>query len=88
MTFSEYIKDYLCQNGMFVDQAEAVLVLVKEDEKNKPMQGRWDSDMSGYPPIMETMTHFIANNAAVAWIDVNCPKVWFRYLFADKEVTP
>ncbi len=96
MTFAEYVKDYLFQSGMFPDQAETVLTLVKGDKANEAMQtrdgdkviqDRWEEDMEGYPPVMQALVRFATNRDAVAWIEANLPQAWYRLLFANEEVT-
>jgi hypothetical protein len=48
MTIHEYLVRYLCERGMFKDQADAVFSRLQT--LNEPMEGRWEDDTQGYPP--------------------------------------
>ena len=83
MTLAETILQHLEDNGMFRDQAEAVLARFKEDPLGAPLTSAWDKKASGYP--QQFMPQVLLNLRAVAvkYIDETCPEVWFRPMFVD-----
>lgn len=82
MTFESKAIEYLYQNGMFEDQAKAVVEIAKAAPENEPMKGRWQDDIEGYPPTMLQVLALSLDSAAVEWIDANLPHAWFRPMFA------
>lgn len=83
MTFREKIKSLLEENGLFEDQAGQIVDQLILDKASEPMSGRWDEDISGYPPQMLAAVWASAKAQAVAWIDKNLPRHWARPLFAQ-----
>lgn len=82
MTIREWAEGYCRERGMFPDQAKAVIDALAADEIGKPMLGRWDDRVDGYPPPMMAVLAISIDDRAVRWIDANCPKAWFRPVFA------
>ena len=83
MTFEQYAKKYLFENGMFEEQAAQVVEMAKKDEANESMKNRWGDDVEGYPPDMLSILRVSLNDTAVRWIDENQPKAWYRPMFAN-----
>ena len=74
------LRTALYNNGLFEDQADAVLSKVV-NQKDSPMQGRWNDPASDYPPIMLSVLMLDVNASALEWIDNNAPRHWARPLF-------
>lgn len=83
-SISDAIQKHLVSNGMFPQQAKAVLEEVMALPENEPMQGRWDSQMSDYPQVLQKALILSANNQALSWIDRNLPLAWFRPMFSGE----
>ena len=81
MTIEEKIKKWLINQGMFVDQAEAVMEMVKINQVNEAMAGRWNDVAEGYPDVIFTIVLASVKDAALEYIDTNCPQAWFRPMF-------
>jgi hypothetical protein len=81
MSIEEKIEQLLQQNGMFPDQAKAVMARVKDDEANSPMSDRWGDSADEYPPVIISLAWLSAKHHAIEWIDENLPKAWFRPMF-------
>jgi hypothetical protein len=81
MTFEDKIKAMLVEHGMWDDQAEAVVEMLKADEINKSMVHRWNDDVEGYPLSVLTILWMKAKHAAIEYIDTNCPEAFFRSMF-------
>ena len=81
MKIIEKFEAMLVENGMFPEQAKAVMQEVVTDEASAPMSGRWTDDVDGYPPELFAVIWFSVKEHALAWIDANLPKAWFRSMF-------
>jgi hypothetical protein len=81
MTFAELVTNYCTERGMWPEQAEAVLGMVKADPVNASMQGRWDDDVTGYHSSIAVMVRMSINKTALEWIDANQPQAFFRPMF-------
>jgi hypothetical protein len=89
MTIREWAEHYLYDLGMFPDQASSVVDEFMTDPVVKSaMVGRWNDSIDTYPGGASKLGKFLAillDDAAVEWIDKNCPEVWFRSVFAGKS---
>ena len=83
MTVEEKLKSMLVECGMFENQADDVLVRVQADEAHEAMLGRWNEPADNYPEQLYLVLWMAVKDAALAWIDENCPRAWFRPMFAD-----
>lgn len=83
MTIQDAIKQYLVENGLFPYAADKVIEAVKADEGNECMATRWGDSTDDYPPIMIAAIMVTVKSHALAWIDANLPKAWFRPMFAQ-----
>ena len=81
MTFKEYFVQKLEENGMFAADANAVIEQTIVAPEAESMQGRWNDDMAGYPPIMSKVLWLTVRLNALKWIDANAPQAWFRPMF-------
>jgi len=81
MTIREWLVDYCYQRGMFENDANAVVDAMMADEANESMNGRWNDKVSDYPRPLLAVLVLSLNRAAVAHIEKNCPKAWYKPLF-------
>lgn len=81
MTFAELVKNYCTDRGMWPQQADAVLEMVKADPVNASMQGRWDDDVTACHSSIGVMVTMTVNKKALEWIDANQPQAFFRPMF-------
>lgn len=84
-TIEQYFREYLESNGMFPQQADAVMLAVKGHDA--AMEERWSDDKSGYPSSLLAAILMRVNRSAVIWIDANLPDAWFRPIFAGGKET-
>lgn len=82
MNFEEKIKELLFNHGMFENQANAVIKIMKED---KAMVNRWNDDTGEYPDSVLNVLWLSVKAAALEYIDENCPLAWFRSLFVSER---
>ena len=85
MTIEEKIEKWLFNSGMFEDQAKAVMEMVKADKANEAMEGRWGDSAEGYPDVLFSVLLMSVRDAALEYIDANCPLAWFRPMFVRKK---
>jgi len=85
MTIEKKITEWLAQQGMFPQQADAVLEILKAEDvaDGGAMKDRWNDESDGYPPQLLPVLIPSARRAGLAWIDANLPKAWFRSLFVE-----
>ena len=88
MTIREWCEDYCYQRGMFRDQAKAVVDRFAADPRGETMRGRWDDDVTGYPKGFAIVMGIAVSSMAVAWIDENLPRAWYRPMFAGEPPAP
>jgi len=81
MTIEEKVKEWLVGQGMFENQAAVVLEMMKADEANEAMAGRWADRIEGYHSGFFAIIAVSARDAALRYIDANCPHAWFRPMF-------
>jgi len=78
MTIEEQIKEWLFSQGMWENQAAAIVEIMKADDANKAMAGRWGED---YPDALFPALLPSVKQAALDYIDANCPQTHLRHLF-------
>lgn len=83
MTFEQWMRDKLTNNGMFPDQVEAVVTRVKAE--NESMAQRWNDQIDGYPEQMISSLWLVVKRIALEYIDAECPKAWFRPMFVSES---
>jgi hypothetical protein len=86
MTLEAWTKKYLTDRGMFRDQADAVFAKVVEDSALESMRGRWHDQVEHYPPSIPVVLAISIDKVALAWIDENKPKAWYRDVFVRSTV--
>lgn len=75
MTFNEWVRNYL-ENDLvlFPDSIAKIDEAYKASPVNKAMIGRWDDDMTGYPPVLLKALKLHLNTIALEWLRANMPK--------------
>lgn len=86
MTFTQWMHDRLSKSGMFDNQVDAVIDLVKTAPENKAMTQRWNDSIQDYPAPMINVLWVSVKRQALKYIDAECPQAWFRPLFTNEEV--
>ena len=84
-TFITELKAKLEQNGMFESQAQAVIDLMLEGEKDSPMNNRWNESPDGYPGMLFNIIWETCRTYALKYIDEKCPLAWFRPCFLPHD---
>lgn len=85
-TLRENLEQRFCENGLWPDEAKAVLDLfVEELKETEPYMheniGRRQADE--YPAALSTLLYLRAKKHAVRYIDENKPQHWARPMFAE-----
>ena len=83
MTWEQFARGYLVQNGMFEDQAKAVVALAMEHELFINLVGRWNDPIEGYTPIFQAWFVITLRRITVEWIEKNFPQARFKAVFQD-----
>lgn len=81
MTFKESMIKTLVNMGMFESQANKVLEIFMNHESSKEMEGRWNDDISSYPPVIQNAIWVGVKHFAYEWIKDNVPKAWYLPMF-------
>ena len=85
MTIEEKMRQMLVENGLFEQDCNAVMEIVKGYKHTESMKSRWGDAVDGYPDSLLVVVWMSVKQAAVEWIDTNCPLAWYRPMFAEKE---
>jgi hypothetical protein len=86
MTFYEFFEDKLYNCGMFKDQCKEVLKLAMEDNVlNDTMDNRWNDKISDYPEFLLAIIWLSIKDAALKYIEENCPEAWFKPIFQKEK---
>jgi len=81
MSFESKIRELLIENGMFDKQADAVILLAKENQINDAMKDRWNDSTEHYPPVIMNMLWFSTKKIALDYIEKNIPNAWLKPMF-------
>ena len=81
MTIKQYCILYLEGNGMFKDDATAIV----DGFTGTPsaMDGRWNDQTTDYPESVLDVLILGLRSFAVKWIDANQPQAWYRAMLSD-----
>jgi hypothetical protein len=83
MTLREHYLKWLEARGMWHDQAAQVIKMAEESETlSHTMGGRWDHDSSQYDVNVILIFDIEVATMALAWIDTNLPRAFYRPIFA------
>lgn len=80
-TFLNSLYGDLLKNGMFDHQATPIMEAFIADQRGSGMGSRFFDDPSGYPPVLYQLQWRLLCTYALAYIDEECPKAWFRPVF-------
>ena len=83
MTFEQWVLAELEANGMFPAQAQAVLTAYRADPVSTAMD-RWHDRVDDYPVAMRAVIWLGVCQSALAWIDANLPRAWYRPMFLSE----
>ena len=78
MTVKEKMRERLVECGMFDEEADEVLVRVREAKENEFMLADWNRQTDGYPDTFLVVLWVTVRKAALAWIDEHCPDARYR----------
>ena len=86
-TIEGKIKQMLEDNGMFPQQAQAVIDMAKARPDLFPdMERRWADRAEDYPTSLIAVLWLGIKGLAVEWIDANLPKAWYRPMFTGGPI--
>jgi hypothetical protein len=84
MSIQDAIKQILVKRGMSEKLADDVILYMKADPANMPMQGRWQDNVKDYSEeLLSILVTCPQNNFGS--IDEKNAKIWFRPLFVSTE---
>ena len=81
MTMQQWAEKYLTDNGLWPQEATAVVGAVKADRANESMEQRWNDGTEGYPKPLLDVLQMALRAEAVRWIDANQPQHFARTMF-------
>ena len=82
-TIREKYSSMLVENGLFEDEARAVMAQAESDELTESMKGKWDQPLSALPgPALITLWISL-RRIAVKWLGKNKPNHWAIPLLKD-----
>ena len=81
MTIMEWTKGMLEENGLWPQEAEAVVAAMSDELTMKAMACRWDDPVDDYPPHIFAVIGISAKRQALEWIDRNKPEHFARPMF-------
>lgn len=87
MTIRKWLENYLADNGLFPNQATAVVAAMIAEHatyRSDMMAGRWDDCAEDYPRPLLAVLCLDVRRHAVVWIDANIPQHWARVIFAQE----
>jgi len=85
MTTRQKFEQMLFECGLFENQAKAIMdkAIPMLDALTPDYRITWDRPASEYPEHFFTVGFLTVKTAALAWIDENIPKAWFRAMFTE-----
>jgi hypothetical protein len=83
VTIRQHCINYCVERGMFPHDAETVFGILISSNSMESMKGRWDDEVSGYPPFLITTIQTDLNVEAIEWIEKNKPKAFYKSLFEE-----
>lgn len=82
MTVKERLEEICVEQGMFENQARAVVELaMKELDNIDEYKIAWDKPSQEYPTKFYAAAFLTVARVALKWIDENIPQAWFRQMF-------
>lgn len=89
MTIREFLTQHLTDNGLFDDEAAAVIELAARPQEQgglPTMHHRLNDSLDGYPASFSAVLIMSIPRYALQWIDANKPKHWARPMFDPKQL--
>lgn len=84
MTLEQKLRELLSNHGLWPDDVDAVIELVKaDDETNELMLDRWNDPVQDYLPSILSALWIHTKSIALEYIDEVMPKAFFRPMFVD-----
>ena len=84
MTLQETIKQRLIDNGVWEDEAVAIIEQAKTDKVLQHLQNRWNDDIEGYPVQLLVATWYAVKRVAIEWLQVQSPKHFALWMLQDE----
>lgn len=82
MTISEKLLKMLDENGVFENEAKAIVERYTQHPLGAAMRGRMNDQLNNCPASVMVATWMGVKKVAVEWMDENCPEHWARSMFA------
>ncbi len=85
MTVREKLKQIICDNGMFAQQAQKIMDISVPiiDEFSDDYEIQWENDSEFYSDEMYDFLFSMVKPEVLKWIDEHIPSVWSRENFVD-----
>lgn len=80
-TVRKFLSDKMEENGLWPDEAEAVIKTIEEDKANITLAQVLDKQIEGYPPMVMSIAWITVCDKAVKYIDEHKPKHFARFMF-------
>jgi len=84
-SFINKLRTRLISNGLSDYQAGQILISFVEGESGNSMSSRLHDSAEDYPEGLFNVLWALCLPYALAYIDSNCPKAWFRPVFLPQE---
>jgi len=83
MTIREMMETKLQENGLWPDEATAIMDAIEDEKCAESMNGRWKDAADGYPPQLFAVSWMVVQTVAAKWLEENKPMHWARPMFSD-----
>ena len=81
MTIREMMETKLQENGLWPDEATAIMEAIEDEKCAESMKGRWKDAADGYPPQLFAVSWMVVQAVAAKWLEANKPMHWARAMF-------
>lgn len=81
MTLEQAMVKNMTDRIMTPSQAAAVMELARKAKMLEAVSAKWDDTSDAYPPQFMDILWYSVRELALAYIDANCPKAFYRPLF-------
>ena len=81
MTLQDKMRALLTENGLWPQEAAAVLIKAKGEKALESMTERWNDDLESYAAEMLAALWVTVQHVAAKWLAENKPKHFARPLF-------
>ena len=80
-TLEQYFTEKLEENGLWANEAKAVIEKAKASEFFESLKGRWNSDIKDYPLPTLPAIWVSLKSVAASWLEENAPQHWALPMF-------